>query len=461
MVGGRAEEGRAATRVLAAVICLLTALGVGAAVGQARRGAPPAPSPIRDAAPLPAAPSNVAGPAGRVEKPVAEPTQNESLKSALDEVWRLTPDGCLTVSDGNRVLYEVNGANAVAPASAIKVLTATAALDILGRDAVLRTQVRSYAPDAAGRVLGDLWLVGAGDPLLGTARWAEATGRQDAFTSLETLADRVVAAGVKAVEGRVVGDESRYDTSRFVDSWPERFLDDGEAGPLSALTANAGFRVWGHPGTPFDNPPLGAAELLAELLVQRGVAVGGVAAGEAPPETMEVASIESAPIGKLVQKMLRDSENGVAELLVKEIGLKSSGTGSTAGGVRAVRASLERRGLPTTGSTIADGSGLSDADRVSCQLLTSVVATGPQDLISGLPVAARDGTLERRFTGTPVAGRLRAKTGSLDGVASLTGIVRTQADNTLSFAYIVNGLPHDDSGRRLQDALATALVTAG
>ena len=447
---------------LAASIVLLAGLGVASAIRESAQRSPQSDgtrevaevegSTTSTSAPLPAAEKSL-------EPSIAGPA-SPALGAALDSVWRQTPGGCLSVAGGGRMLYEANAAHAVAPASAIKVLTASAALDTLGEDTALTTTVRSGTPDSAGRVAGDLWIVGGGDPLLGATAWARATERSDAFTSLEALADRAVSAGLKSIEGRVVGDESRYDSVRYVDSWPDRLIEDGEAGPLSALTVNGGFREWGHPGVPFENPPLAAAELFAELLAQRGVRIGGSAAtGLAPPEASELASVVSGSVRDLVQRMLRESENGIAELLVKEIGLRSTGVGSTTAGVRGVVGSLARRGHPVSGSTVADGSGLSDADRVSCRLLTSVIATGSDDLIAGLPLAGRDGTLERRFIGTPASGRLRAKTGSLDGVAALTGTVQTEAGTVLSFAYIVNRLPHHDSGRRLQDALAVALAS--
>ena len=465
MAGGRTRVDKAVV-ALAAAIFLLSGLGVASVIAQPAREdgsrASRAVVGLGATTTSTAAPRTAPAPAETAVGPGPVPAPPPSLKAALDSVWSQTPAGCLSVAAGGRVLYEANATQAMAPASAIKILTAAAALDVLGRDSVLTTTVRADPLDATGRVAGDLWIVGGGDPLLGTTAWAAETERAESFTPLERLADRVVAAGVTRIDGRIVGDESRYDRARYVDSWPKRFLDDGEAGPLSALTVNGGFREWGHPGVPFDDPPAGAAALFAELLAQRGVVIGGgFASGIAPPDSSELASVTSAPIGQLVQRMVRESENGVAELFVKEVGLKSAGVGTTAAGVREVVAVLERRGFPASGSTIADGSGLSDDDRVSCRLLMAVIGAAPADVLAGLPVAGRDGTLERRFVGTPVSGRLRAKTGSLDGVAALAGTVQTVTGGSLTFAYLVNGLPRDDSGRRLQDALATALVTTG
>lgn len=383
---------------------------------------------------------------------------------ALDAVWNAGPGGCLTVRSGERILYEANPDAAVAPASVTKLLTAAGALEGLGQETRLTTSLRAAAAPVDGVVAGGLWLVGGGDPVLGTDAWARRTGSQSPlYTSLDALADRVVAAGVRRVEGGIVGDERRYDRDRYVDTWPARLIADGEAGPLSALTVNDGFRVWGHPGTPFTDPPAEAAALFTELLVGRGVRVGAPptrAAAGAPTPGVELSQIQSPPVGELVRAMLRDSDNGTAELLVKELGLRNNGEGSTAAGARALRDILTGGGIPLRGVVIADGSGLSDAARLTCRSLTTLLAARSADLSDRLPVSGRDGTLARRFADTPVAGRLRAKTGSLDGVAALAGYADNTAGATLSFSYIVNGLPRGASGRASQDALAAALVTA-
>lgn len=384
-----------------------------------------------------------------------------ALAAALDPVWRETPGGCIRVMDGDRVLYEANAEIPVTPASITKLFTAASALDVLGADARLRTTVRAAALPVEGVVAGDLWLVGGGDPVLGTEAWAGQLGSAPRlYTSLDVLADRVVAAGIRRVEGRVVGDESRYDANRYVDTWPDRLIADAEAGPLSALTVNNGFRTWGHPGIPFDDPAADAAGILAELLAARGVTVTApAAAGPAGTSAVEVAAVEGPTVGELVHFMLRDSDNGTAELLVKELGLQRFGEGSTAAGVRAVRELLGGAGIPLAGVTVADGSGLSDAARLTCTAVTTLLTTQAADLAGMLAVAGQDGTLARRFLGTPVAGRLRAKTGSLDGVAALGGYVDNSSGTTLAFAYVVNGLAHGRSARSLQDALAAALVT--
>lgn len=386
------------------------------------------------------------------------PPAPSALAAALDAVWARTPTGCLRVSSGGRVVYERGGEGLVAPASAIKIVTGATALEVLGADARLRTSVRVEGLVAAGSAPGDLWIVGGGDPVLATAAWAAHQSEPPLYTSLDALADQVVEAGVRRIEGSVIGDDSRHEGSRYLPTWPQRLIADGEIGPLSALSVNDGFRVWGHPGVPFEDPPREAAGVFTALLRERGVEVIGAPQAGAAPDGVEIAAVDSPTIGELVATMLRESDNGTAEALLREIGFRSAGEGSTAAGVRGVREALARQGVQMDGSVLADGSGLSDADRLTCSLLTAVLDTSPSELRSRLAVAGRTGTLERRFAGLGVAGRIRAKTGSLDGIVALAGYADNVHGQVLSFAYVANGLPKGAALREAQNELAVALV---
>lgn len=399
--------------------------------------------------------------------PVAAPTPRPdavtaAVAAALGPVWADTPNGCMTVWRDGQPMYDANPVAPMAAASVVKLLTAVAGVDILGEDTRLSTTVVASSPPTGGVIAGDLWLVGGGDPVLGTIPWATRSGDPTpVFTPLESLADRVVAAGVRLVGGRVVGDDTRYDDNRAVDTWPHRFVDDGEAGPLSALSVNDGFRVWGHPGVPFDDPAAGAAEVFTELLRSRGVTVDGAPTSGPAASGVTVAAVESPPVSELVAGMLRESDNGTAELLVKELGLRGAGDGSTAAGVRIVNDAVAARGLPFEGTVTADGSGLSDASRVTCRLITALLVDARDVLHSKLAVAGQSGTLATRFRGTPAEGRLRGKTGSVDGVAAFAGYLDGADGETVTFAYVINGLAHGASGRSRQDAFVTALLTSG
>ncbi|MGH9185712.1 MAG: D-alanyl-D-alanine carboxypeptidase/D-alanyl-D-alanine endopeptidase, partial [Acidimicrobiales bacterium] len=280
-----------------------------------------------------------------------------------------------------------------------------------------------------------------------------------------------VAAGVTEVRGAVVGDESRYDSRRYVDVWPERFIVQDQTGPLSALSVNDGWIAFPpNPDTrrpdeePAPDPAAHAAQALTQLLAARGVAVGSPArAGEAPADDTEVAAVESPRMREVVAQMLRESDNQTAELLTKELGLRTKGEGTTAAGVAAIQDEMAALGLPVTDAVVADGSGLAEAGRVTCQLVQAVLdRAGPNSpLDAALPIAGQTGTLTERFVGVPVSGRMRAKTGTLNEVTSLAGFVDTLPGARITFSFIVNLPPGERVGEDdlvLQDELAAILV---
>jgi D-alanyl-D-alanine carboxypeptidase/D-alanyl-D-alanine-endopeptidase (penicillin-binding protein 4) len=377
----------------------------------------------------------------------------------------LAPPACVLVSEADRTLYEVAADTPVIPASTLKLVTAATVLAHLDASETLRTTAERSAPVTDGVLAGDLWLVGGGDPVLATGPPPDGPGEGEApvRTPVEALADRIVATGIRSVQGRVLGDESRYDALRGVPSWPARYQQRDEVGPLSALTVNDGFvPAPGGGADAYPDPPAGAAAVLTQLLRARGVEVAGEpGSGVAPPEVAtEVAAIDSPPVLALVGQMLRESDNGTAELLLKEVGHRVAGEGSTAAGAAVAEETLASLGLPMAGVDVVDGSGLDRGNQVTCRLLHDLlraVDAGGQ-VEGGLAVAGVTGTLARRFLDTPVSGHLRAKTGSLNNVASLAGYADTRNEGELTFAFVMNGLAVGADPTPAQRALAELLV---
>jgi D-alanyl-D-alanine carboxypeptidase/D-alanyl-D-alanine-endopeptidase (penicillin-binding protein 4) len=159
--------------------------------------------------------------------------------------------------------------------------------------------------------------------------------------------------------------------------------------------------------------------------------------------------------------MLRSSDNLAAELLVKEMDKKAGGTGTTAGGLGVVAATVQRLGIPTAGLSMGDGSGLDPGDRTTCSALLAALDMGDQPLftplVTGLAVAGRSGTLVNRFRGTPLAGHLMAKTGSIDCAVAMVG--RLDLKRPLHFALIVNGPCDYNTAIAYEDRVANALAT--
>ncbi len=388
--------------------------------------------------------------ARRVPEHLTEDIADRRLRTALTGIADGAPaDTCLVVDAGGRPIVAHRATTGLIPASNEKVLTAAAALAELGPRHRYTTEVRAAArPNANGVVNGDLWLVGGGDPVLATRRYAGTSEVQDlAHTSLETLADRVADAGVTEVRGAVLGDESRYDSARFVDAWPSRFVDQNQTGPLSALSVNDAFSAFpsaedpGAVETRAGDPAAQAAAVFRELLTNRGIQVtGGSAAGTAPARAPVVAEVRSAPLRDITGQFLTWSDNHTAELVLKEIGFARSGRGSTAGGSAAVEAILSEEGFDLAGSDAVDGSGLAGSNRITCGLLEAVLADAGvrSPLVQGLAVAGETGTLAASFNGTPAEGRLRAKTGSLNEARGLSGVVTVPQGDDLTFSLLVN-----------------------
>jgi serine-type D-Ala-D-Ala carboxypeptidase/endopeptidase (penicillin-binding protein 4) len=318
---------------------------------------------------------------------------------------------------------------------------------------------------------GDLVVVGSGDPLLMTDAYERHFRRHPAaFTDVEAFAD-AIAAEVRTIRGSVVGDGTRYDDERYVPLWPARYIADDEIGPLGALTIDDGFvtfppseEVRVPDETPAADPALHAAQRLTQLLVERGVEIEGPArSGEAPDDAVEVVGIDSPPIRAVVGELLRESDNQTAELLLKELGVRRRGNGSTNAGTEAVEEILLELGLPVAGVDVADGSGLARENRQTCAAVQALLdRAGPESVIGiGLPIAGRSGTLEKRFLENPAAGRLWAKTGSLNQVTGLAGFLETIPGAEMSFVFLANlppGVRVDEDDFALQDELAATLT---
>lgn len=409
----------------------------------------------------------------RVPALLAEAQGTVDLERAVDEL--LAQSGtrtCLAVHEGDRPVLLRRPDDALTPASTQKILVGTAALSVLGPDFRFETKVVADGPPRDG-VVDRLWLVGSGDPILATPEYAQWLKDRPRYrlrlpTLLASLADGLKEAGVRTVTGGILGDDSRYDRIRIVPSWKASYVIDNEAGPLGALLVNSGFTAWDPPGAErrADDPTAHAAGELTRLAQAAGIAVpgppatGDTATGVPPDGATTLATVRSAPLTEIVAAMLRESDNTAAELLVKELGVAKARDGSTPAGTRAVVDVLTSGGLPTAGVYLGDGSGLEVTDRATCAVLSAALRIpgpggGPQ-LPPLLAVAGESGTLALRLAGTPLAGKVRAKTGSINGVTGLVGYV--EGRRPLSFAFLANGRISDSAGRLLQDRLLALLA---
>jgi len=385
----------------------------------------------------------------RAPAALAELGADNELAIAMEQLAVFVDDrSCLAVSVDGRTVGSWNGDVAVIPASTSKLLIAGAAIELLGADHRFTTSVAAQ-PAADGVVDGDIHLVGGGDPLLvaGGFPLDDDAADASATTSLDALADAVVDAGITTVRGAIVGDATRYDDQYVNPTWGTgvAYVD---AGPIGGLVVNDGQTV-GRSGRQTD-PGEAAAREFARLLSERGVSVSdGWEAGAVEPGTPVLASIESAPLANIVADMMTRSDNDTAEMLVKEIGLVGAGAGTTPAGLQALDTAVRSWGVPMENVVLADGSGLSANNRLTCDTLVGVLDhLADTPALEGLAVAGRSGTLIDEFLGSPVEGQLVAKTGTLTNppadaeppeVKALAGLLEAANGDRLDFALVLNG----------------------
>lgn len=354
-----------------------------------------------------------------------------------------------------KVIFSDQVARARIPASVNKVLTAAAALSSLGPNTRLSTQTKLNG--------ADLYLVGGGDPLLPKAKGAN---------SLKSLAQKTISAltskNLKSI--KLFYDDSLFTGPSRGPGWKSSFPRAGVAAPVSALSVG-GARIRAGSVVRVSNPAKQAAQLFAQRLRQAGITVAAVKRGETPAGSLLLASVISEPVSAIVEEMLRESDNDVAEVLAHLVGQKTVGEGSFAGGARATKLILGQNGISTRNLNLFDGSGLSRQNKMTsttiAQVLTQMVRGDNSRwaaIATGLPVAGRTGTLDTRFDTKKTlagAGVVRAKTGSLTGVSSLAGTVLDKSGRLLVFVMMGNKVGSLNSARDSMDLIAAKLAKCG
>ncbi len=359
------------------------------------------------------------------------------------------------------------------------------------------THLFTDAPiDASGAIAGNLYIQGSGAPdLVGESWWM--------------MARRLASLGLHRVDGDLVADESRFDAVRRPPGWPLPSADSWYNAPIGALSCNfnvvtvtidpsplvgarpdltlepaASFfqvlnrattiagptslvvsrsyengqnglvvggtiRRGGGPAVfhrAVEEPALYALHAFREIARAEHIEVkGALSTGTVPEKARELHVHESRPLGALVRDMSKNSNNFMAEMLVKTLGAEfGTPPGTTAGGLEVMRNYLSGLGIDVTGMHLVDGSGLSDDDRLPARVLAEVLSRawndfeiGPE-LASSLPIGGADGTLDERFGGETSRRRVRAKTGRIAGALTLAGYAATRGGRTLAFVILAN-----------------------
>ncbi|MDT0269517.1 D-alanyl-D-alanine carboxypeptidase/D-alanyl-D-alanine-endopeptidase [Streptomyces sp. DSM 44915] len=397
---------------------------------------------------VPAAPVVLSPLDGQATAP--SPQALERLLAPLLEVSALGDQATASVIDvaTGDVLYERDVTTARAPASTVKLATAVAALDALGPEHRLTTEV--LVDPERPRV----YLVGGGDTTLSAA-------------DLHGLADRTARA---LADRDIDAVQVTYDVSAYATETHPIGVNTNIA-EITPLQLNAG-RLDDSTHGPAEraaDPAAEAADAFAERLARAGVELDGrVERGGAPAGAERLADHRSAPVASLVERMLTDSDNDLAEALGRLTALASDQPGTADGVARALTDRLAALDVPLAEVRFADASGLDRDGRVTAGLLTGVLATAAdpdrprlRPAVTGLPVAGFTGTLSNRYAeGDDAAGAgvVRAKTGTLTGVNTLAGVASTADGRVLAFAFMAADTENATAAQEALDTAASALA---
>ena len=335
----------------------------------------------------------------------------------LDNIVRNKPVG-VSVRNQGKALYTFSAKGKRIPASNQKLLLSMALLDRMDPGERLATSARGRQV-RSGVLKGNLYIVGRGDPTVSSGgSFAKSLPLNPTY--IGRLAKKIESAGVRRIEGRVVGVRNYFARDWWASGWKSFFPSSEVALPV-ALNINGNTNNGRHVG----DPERRLAASLTKRLRSIGVRVGGQArTGKEIPEYARnvVAQVRSSPLAAILRYMNRTSSNFFAEVLGKLLAAQRSGPpGTIAKGGRGIQAWASRHDVRVRAY---DSSGLSSSNRVSPRGMTRLLGVAHdqswgEQLRKGLATGGQ-GTLEDRLHGVPV----RAKTGTLSGVSTLSGWVR-------------------------------------
>lgn len=326
-------------------------------------------------------------------------------------------------------------------ASNTKLFTTATALHRFGAKRRLETVVRARGKvNGNGRLEGDLYLAGGGDPTLASA-------------GVRSLAKQVKRSGIKRVKGRIFADDSIFDRKRGV--------PDSGWGPSPYIAPLSGLVYSG--STYSADPAMEAASALQIFLRRRGVKVSKKARIRRTPRKLRsrepIASTPSPTVANLIEATNEPSNNFFAEMLLKGVAAEAGGRGTTKRGTRVVERFARSKGSRVDAK---DGSGLTDDNRAAPRDVVRLLVAmrehrDGEAFIDSLPVAGKEGTLDERMEGTAAAGRCRAKTGTITGVSALSGFCEA-GHGRVAFSLLMNGVGNYDAARSIQDKMAIAIA---
>lgn len=426
-------------------------------------------------------------------------------------------------------VWSRNASHPFAPASNMKLVTLYLSLAILGPDWNFETPLIAGGPVVAGgRLEGDLWIRGGGDPTLQPCFFES----EDENAPLQPFVQALTLLGIRNIKGDLVVDDRAFDREFIPQGWPQNQLGEEYAAPVAALSLDGnclhvritshsgsapgaelrppvfgwrllselasangtqfqvgvvppdsagGIRVRGTVGAevgvgtvkmPVADPPLYFANALRAALERAGVTIGGAVRrandGEQPDPKGKTLFTRRSPLIPALQRCGKESDNTIAEHLLKCCAAVRFGVGSEEHGAQLVQELATELGVVPGQVVATDGSGLSHLDQVTPAFLAAVLAKAyaapwRDEFVRCLPISGVDGTLEKRMTEASMQYRVRAKTGFIKEVSALSGYALSGEagdQEVFAFSFVINGFKGANAEmKRIQDDLCRAVVS--
>lgn len=336
-------------------------------------------------------------------------------------------------------IFQLNHTMSMIPASNTKLFTTAVALSNLGGDFGISTKIFSDDPDISDGVLnGNLYIKGFGN----------LTYSQD---DLERMVYEIKSKGIFRITGYIIGDDTYFDNVYKRDDWIADETANVKLPPISALTLDRNRKIIQKRRgrrirtsvVAIENPPLNAAAVLRTKLIENGIAVEKGTQTDTTPEDILLLSSSSIKLRELIKQINKQSDNFLAEGLFKTIGAEASKVeGNAFYSTQAILDFIEDNGIYSTGTSVVDGSGISRFDRITPGAIVGLLEVmyfdikNYNDFYNSLSIAGVDGTLRGRMRSSFAENNFHGKTGSLNGVTSLAGYLKTGKNEDVIVSFI-------------------------
>lgn len=370
-------------------------------------------------------------------------------------------------------LYSKNAGKLFMPASNMKIITSAVALTLLGPDYTYKTTFLRDGPVGDSLLDGNLLVIGRGDPTISDNMRGLAT------VVMDSLADSVRAHGIRQVTGVLARVGNAFPDSTHGYGWEWDDLGEYYGSGVDELIFNEGMA----PTTlrpppdsvrdslysgPAKDPGTGYLNAFNDALTRKHILVEAGVMDSILPTPLKMDTLftyTSPPMRNIIPALMKPSQNQIAEILLKTIGLERGGLGTADSARKIVAQQLLAWGVQPDGFIIRDGSGLSRHDLLTPETIVKVLDKMQADtafsvFYNAMPIAGVDGTLKDRMKGTPAEGNVRAKTGSISAARSLSGYVTTADGERLIFSILSNNWSTPSSAvTGVADQIAAALAS--